>query len=483
MGGDQSKIPQTAEKTHQGKQWVLLAAGSKDWTNYRHQANVCHAYQMVHHNGIPDEQIVVMMYDDIAYNAENPYKGEIINVPGGPNVYPGVLKDYTELDVSASNFLAVLRGDEAGVNKQRGGPKKVLNSDENDTIFVYLSDHGGSGVFIFPKDTLHACDLLDTITEMSMHHKFSKMVIYIESCHSGSMMEGLPRDTPVYGVSACKPDESHYAYRYDIQRNTYLTGEFSYHWLRHCNTSDLTSTTFQEQYDILRQQMNRSTPCQYGNSELSTLFLSYFLVRPDPRALYGPANLNAGRADSITQYGPADLNSCRADSITQYGPADLNACRADSRAPYRPAELNAQRSKTKVTQVTPSNNVILVIYQEKIRREKDPKIKKALQRDYIKLLETRAMIEKAVRKIAEHSCPVRGRRALKDRRPLTRLHDMKNVAEHFRSNFSEWHDEQDVGFILSHMQVFVNLFESGVKVARIKEAITHVRSLPKFQSL
>lgn len=31
---------------------------------------MCHAYQIVHRNGIPDEQIVVMMYDDIADNEE-----------------------------------------------------------------------------------------------------------------------------------------------------------------------------------------------------------------------------------------------------------------------------------------------------------------------------------------------------------------------------------------------------------------------------
>lgn len=32
------------------------------------QADACHAYQIVHKNGIPDEQIVVMMYDDLAEN-------------------------------------------------------------------------------------------------------------------------------------------------------------------------------------------------------------------------------------------------------------------------------------------------------------------------------------------------------------------------------------------------------------------------------
>lgn len=30
------------------------------------QADTCHAYQILHKNGIPDENIVVMMYDDIA---------------------------------------------------------------------------------------------------------------------------------------------------------------------------------------------------------------------------------------------------------------------------------------------------------------------------------------------------------------------------------------------------------------------------------
>ena len=30
--------------------------------------HVCHAYQIFKQHGVPDENIVVMMYDDIAYN-------------------------------------------------------------------------------------------------------------------------------------------------------------------------------------------------------------------------------------------------------------------------------------------------------------------------------------------------------------------------------------------------------------------------------
>ena len=46
-------------------------AGSNGWFNYRHQADVCHAYQIVHAHGVPDDHIIVMMYDDIAYAKEN----------------------------------------------------------------------------------------------------------------------------------------------------------------------------------------------------------------------------------------------------------------------------------------------------------------------------------------------------------------------------------------------------------------------------
>ena len=39
------KARQDAE-TDGGKIWALLVAGSAGWDNYRHQADVCHAYQV-----------------------------------------------------------------------------------------------------------------------------------------------------------------------------------------------------------------------------------------------------------------------------------------------------------------------------------------------------------------------------------------------------------------------------------------------------
>jgi glycosylphosphatidylinositol transamidase (GPIT) subunit GPI8 len=76
-----------------GTKWGFLVAGSREFENYRHQADVCHA-QVLKDGGLRDENIIVMMYDDIAFNARNPSPGHIYNRPNGPDVYAGVPKVY-----------------------------------------------------------------------------------------------------------------------------------------------------------------------------------------------------------------------------------------------------------------------------------------------------------------------------------------------------------------------------------------------------
>ena len=56
------------------------------------QSDVCHAYQILKRGGLKDENIIVFMYDDIAYDIENPHPGILINRPDGPDVYQGVPK-------------------------------------------------------------------------------------------------------------------------------------------------------------------------------------------------------------------------------------------------------------------------------------------------------------------------------------------------------------------------------------------------------
>lgn len=80
------------EPEEAGTRWAVLVAGSSGYGNYRHQADVCHAYQLLRKGGVKEKNIVVFMYDDIAAHELNPRPGVIINHPQGDDVYAGVPK-------------------------------------------------------------------------------------------------------------------------------------------------------------------------------------------------------------------------------------------------------------------------------------------------------------------------------------------------------------------------------------------------------
>uniref|UniRef100_A0A0E0L6K7 Legumain prodomain domain-containing protein n=1 Tax=Oryza punctata TaxID=4537 RepID=A0A0E0L6K7_ORYPU len=192
-----------------GTRWALLVAGSSGFYNYRHQADVCHAYQVMRKGGVKEENIVVMMYDDIAHHPDNPRPGLIINHPTGPDVYSGVPKDYTANDVNVNNFLAVLLGNQSALTGAGSG--KVVASGPNDHVFVYYADHGGPGVLSMPADGeyLYADDLVKALKKKHAAGAYKSLVVYVEACESGSIFQGLlPANISVYATTASNADES-----------------------------------------------------------------------------------------------------------------------------------------------------------------------------------------------------------------------------------------------------------------------------------
>lgn len=72
--------------------FIEFANGHLFISHLSSQADICHAYQLLIKDGLKDENIIVFMYDDIAFNEENPRPGIIINKPDGSDVYNGVPK-------------------------------------------------------------------------------------------------------------------------------------------------------------------------------------------------------------------------------------------------------------------------------------------------------------------------------------------------------------------------------------------------------
>uniref|UniRef100_A0A5B7AK33 Putative Gamma vacuolar processing enzyme n=1 Tax=Davidia involucrata TaxID=16924 RepID=A0A5B7AK33_DAVIN len=200
-----------------GTRWAVLIAGSNGYWNYRHQADLCHAYQLLKKGGLKDENIIVFMYDDIAFDEDNPRQGIIINSPHGNDVYAGVPKDYTGENVTVNNFLAVILGNKTALT---GGSGKVVDSGPDDHIFIYYTDHGGPGVLGMPTiPFLYAKDLIDVLKKKHASGTYKSLVFYLEACESGSIFEGLlPEGLNIYATTASNAEESSWG--------TYCPGEY-----------------------------------------------------------------------------------------------------------------------------------------------------------------------------------------------------------------------------------------------------------------
>ncbi|KAJ1283864.1 hypothetical protein BS78_03G159900 [Paspalum vaginatum] len=254
-----------------GTRWAVLIAGSNGYYNYRHQADVCHAYQIMKKGGLKDENIIVFMYDDIAHSPENPRPGVIINHPQGGDVYAGVPKDYTGREVNVNNFFAVLLGNKTAVS---GGSGKVVGSGPNDHIFVFYSDHGGPGVLGMPTyPYLYGDDLVDVLKKKHAAGTYKSLVFYLEACESGSIFEGLlPNDINVYATTASNAVESSWG--------TYCPGEFpspppeydtclgdlySVAWMEDSDFHNLRTESLKQQYNLVKDRTSVHNTFSYGS--------------------------------------------------------------------------------------------------------------------------------------------------------------------------------------------------------------------------
>ncbi|XP_054710296.1 legumain-like [Uloborus diversus] len=298
-GVNSNILPKLLRNPAEGKLWAVLVAGSDGWDNYRHQADICHSYQVLHNHGIPDERIIVLMKDDLATNEENPTPGVVINHPKGKDVYKGVPHDYTGNDVTPENFMAVLKGDKQSLNGVGSG--KVLESGPNDHVFVYFADHGAPGLIAFPESELTARQLNKTINYMSKHKKYGKMVIYIEACESGSMFENLlPDNINVYATTAANSEESSYACYYDEQRDTYLGDTYSVKWMEDSDKEELTVETLYQQFKIVKKEVNESHVQEFGDMKIAKMHVSEFQGRKSSTSIVMPkVPLNSVRSRDV----------------------------------------------------------------------------------------------------------------------------------------------------------------------------------------
>jgi len=406
--------------------WAVVVAGSNGYYNYRHQADACHAYQILHKHGIPDSHIVVMMYDDIAQNPQNPTKGVVINHPNGDDVYHDVPHDYNGKDVTPQNFINVLLGNKAAM--QGVGSGKVIESGPDDNVFVFYTDHGAVGLVAFPTGVLYAKDLNQTIATMHAQNKFKQLVIYIEACESGSMLEGyLPNNINVYGTTASNAEESSYACYYDAKRGTYLGDVYSVVWMEDSDAEDISKETLFQQFTTTKAKTNTSHVMQYGD-------------------------LNLGQTHNVGEFQSAGKTSVR---------------------PPRNFVKDYYNGLLRRDAVATQDVRLSIVSRRLAVADENSAEKTDLERELFQLLSDRATITDKINKIAATTLAISGTHVEKiteKRMKLTQHDCYKTVTQHIQEKCFDLPNE----YVLNKLYIMANLCESGLKESTINQAIDEV---------
>jgi len=252
--------------------FAVITVGSEGWSNYRHQADGCRAYQILRKGGIKKENIVMLSYDDIPNASENPLKGSLYSKYG--DNYFEVRKtceiDYKSTDVTKENFKNVLLGNEQemiGI-----GTGRVLKSTDQDMVFLFYEDHGNEGIISFPsKSYLFVDELQALLKEMFSKRKFKKLAFFINACFSGSMWEEKYIEN-LYSITAAHPYQSAYAiYRppHKIEGRTltaFLSSEYAARWMDDVEYNDTSKKTLYDHFLHVRSQTIESEVCQWSDT-------------------------------------------------------------------------------------------------------------------------------------------------------------------------------------------------------------------------
>jgi legumain len=273
--------------------WAVIVAGSNGYYNYRHQSDACHAYQIVSKHGLASDHIIMLYYDDIASSPQNPAPGKLYNKPTpkgtpGVDVYKDCQKDYTGNDVTAETFINVITGNQAGVKP--GG--KVLKSGPKDNVFIFFTDHGGTGIIAFPVGPyLQAGTLNDALKKMYSKKMYNQLVFYLEACESGSMFENiLPTDINIYTTTASNAEESSWGCYCPpddvvngVEFGSCLGDLYSVNWMENTDEKGV-KQTLQAQFEIVRQLTTQSHVMQYGDISWTSQQIGNFLGNKTMRA-------------------------------------------------------------------------------------------------------------------------------------------------------------------------------------------------------
>lgn len=210
--------------------WAILIDTSAFWFNYRHASNVLSIYQQLKQHGIPDSNIILMVAEDVACNARNVFPGTVVNNElKRKNLVEGDVEvDYRGAEVSVDNLIRLLTSKDAvcnvlvlsacniDKNSENVTKNKLLLTDSNSNILIYMTGHGGENFMKFRNvEEVSSQDLSAAFQLMWQQKRYKEILFVVDTCQAASMLPML-KSPNIYGMASSKVGESSYSVRRSI---------------------------------------------------------------------------------------------------------------------------------------------------------------------------------------------------------------------------------------------------------------------------
>ena len=259
----------TAPETRTGFKAVIVGP-SRGWKNYRHQADALTIYTLLRQNGVSDDNIILMIYDDVPTVPENPLKGDIHNIPKGENIRSGALVDYAGSNVTAATFKNILTG-----TKTASSPV-VLESTAGTDVFVYIASHGAPGEIVFGSgnSVLTTEEFTALTNSMEKNGQYRQMAFFVDTCFGESVATGVTAPGILYLTGAAKNEPSLGAV-YDMDIKQWLSDEFTEGVLSSIKANN--NITFRDLYPVTYERVTGShvRMISTGNFDLDSPVLEF----------------------------------------------------------------------------------------------------------------------------------------------------------------------------------------------------------------
>lgn len=321
--------PDNDNGRHSSNHAVILST-SRYWFNYRHVNNALAIYHLLHHQGgIPDENIIVMLADEIPVNPRNPKKnGMYVETTASGRsgrstmnlLQHGVEIDYRGDQVTVESLSRVLLGLSNKHDRMDGSfdvtssssTQRTLQSDQDSHLLLYWTGHGGDGFFKFQDvEEITAQDIQRLLQRMHETHRYKEVLFMVDTCQAFTLSEPIVAPN-VYTLGSSLRGENSYAHSNDfelgvsvIERYTYAIFEFLQRQSRKSSTTLQQALVDHLRYEQQRAHVGvRQDRCRRNMTHvpLSDFFANVQSqdAHPHVQRLYNNSNMDLNRSALVS---------------------------------------------------------------------------------------------------------------------------------------------------------------------------------------